>query len=138
MSRNGRGRGFALLELTVSILVLTVAIVGLLAALTSSSRLDTQSREKLLATNAARHWMSRLAVWPHRFLSDYNGHAFDVPGLQAQAGGALPGRISVRSLSPDLAEVEVRVSWRGMLGSGSLVFKTLQADTQPRAGALFR
>ena len=139
MKRTNHNRGgVALLEVTVSTLVLSVAIVGLLAALASSSHLDTQSREQLIATGAARKQLSTMRTLPMYLVWGYNDQTFPVAGLQPTDGRPDVGQIQVVQLAADVAEVTITLEWRGMLGRQKMVYRTLLTDLQPRYQAKYR
>ena len=88
-----RARGVSLLEVTISVVILAIAVVGLSAALASTSHLDAQSRERLLAINAAREALDTIRAQPYRVITANNGKEFEVLGLQPISGEQQPGKL---------------------------------------------
>lgn len=99
--------GLTLLELTLAMAVLSVAIMALLSTVISSLRLQESTRERMKAYNAARALLERMRGEPfNEIFARYNadpsddpggpgtapGNAFTVPALPAVSGGTV-GRI---------------------------------------------
>lgn len=133
-----RERGLSLLEVTASITMLAVAVIGLMAAIAATSHLDQQSKERLLAVNAAREVLDTVRAQPYRVIGTNDSKIFDVVGLQPMPGQSLPGRITVNTLAANLVEVVVTIEWKGLVGRGRLIFRTLVTDLAPRVGFKLR
>ena len=113
--------GFSLLEVTVVMVIMTVAVGLLSSTMTSTSRVGPMLREEALAAEAARFQFETLRTVPFEELyARYNdddaddpegagtapGAGFAVPGLSPQAGDAdgLAGRFLFPEKNGRLAE----------------------------------
>ncbi len=133
-----RARGMSLLEVTISVAILATAVVGLSAALAATSHLDSQSKERLLAINAARETLETIQAQPFRVIATNDQKLLDVIGLQPIPGQKLPGSITVNTLSSELVEVVVTIEWIGLVGRGRLIFRTLVTDLTPHVGFIIQ
>lgn len=115
-------RGFALVEVLTAGLVLALAVLGLSATLANGSRLADGSREEMLARDAMRDTLARLAAAPFdKVALDFHNGRFAAGPLSAAKDDpdGWPGEI-VFSDGPDDARdvyrVALRVRWRGAGG----------------------
>jgi hypothetical protein len=89
----------SLIELVIAMAVITIAILGLLSALTSNINLTDSNRELALAINAARSMTETLQDYPtySQIFSAYSGTnaSFDVSELSPITGApnGKPGQI---------------------------------------------
>lgn len=110
--RGARRRGFTLVELSLAMTILIVALVSISAATLKAHSLRRQNRERTLATNAMRstaeriHSLSYITVedspdtWVQDVLGTYGpggtvGNTFDVPGLNPIGANASVGTITI-------------------------------------------
>ncbi len=109
--RNGNGAGFTLVELSLAMTVLVVALVSISAATLRAHSLRRQNRETTLAYGAIRsaaervHSFSYITVedspetWVQDMLATYGpggtvGNTFDVEGLNPVGAGGTVGTIT--------------------------------------------
>lgn len=92
-----RARGVTLVELVVAMAVLSVALMGLMSTILSSSTLQQNTREKAVAYNHARRLLEEMRSVDFREVyARYNSTTGDNP-----AGGASPGSVfTVAGLIP--------------------------------------
>ncbi len=139
MSAGGRGgrseriAGFSLVELMISIAVLSIAIFGLLAAQLFCVMLDDATKETNIALNALRLKVDEIRS--HDFVSlpacystapapFHTEHAedFEVLGLPAQTGDAdgMAGKVVIEQQPADQYSpiyIRVEISWQGRDGT---------------------
>lgn len=111
-------RGFALVEVLTAGFILSLAVLGLSATLANGSRLADGSRQELIARDAIRDMLARLAETPFdQVAMTYHTRGFRADAIDAVAGDldGLPGEI-VFAPGPDDAQdvyrVTLRVRWR--------------------------
>jgi hypothetical protein len=117
-----------LIEIVLTLFIMTIALLGLLSAIASVQALDTLTRERSLAINEAMARMEEAMATPYSDLTvSTNGFSFDVfttadSGQQIKllpgTGLTVPGLITVTdsTLTSDLVVVEVRVTWLSSVG----------------------
>ncbi len=92
--KRGAERGFTLIEVIVSGVIIVLAVSMLVASLQYCSRASQTAREKTTALNAARAMVERLRGTPVRHIylvygpGGSEGPDFDVEGLRAADGDA--------------------------------------------------
>jgi type II secretory pathway pseudopilin PulG len=139
MSRRRKSRpesGMTLIEIIIGLGVLVIAVLGVMSALVSASRIDEATAEQVRAMNGIRSTIETMKqttygeIW-RRYNSNgaddpggantAPGANFAVTGLRAQAGDAdgMPGRIFFPELAGNLSEtvIEARL---GMTASKDL------------------
>ena len=142
MSGRAAGRedaGMTLIEIIIGLGVVVIAIIGIMSALVSASRVDEATAEQVRALNACKSAIEQMKQVPfaeawRRFNSNAAddpggsgtapGRNFAVAGLRAQPGDAdgLPGQILFPELGGNLCEtvVESRMGMpRDLNGSGN-------------------
>jgi Tfp pilus assembly protein PilV len=123
IARESRRRGgFALVEVLTAGFILSLAVLGLSASLANGSRLADGSREELVARDAMRDTLARLAEAPFdRVAPLFHTQGFWAGALDAVRGDpdGQPGEI-VFAPGPDdtkdVYRVTLRVRWRGAGG----------------------
>lgn len=136
-SRNSRGeRGFTLIEVAVSIVLLVVGLLTLAQVALTIRSMKRADDERELAANALLDQLHAIETTPFGDLvATFNGRAFDVfqDGAAAPALRPLPGDIdgkpgAIAVVAPDppndptrLLEATVRVDWVGSFGPQRLV-----------------
>jgi Tfp pilus assembly protein PilV len=117
-----RSAGFALVEVLTAGFVLALAVLGLSASLANGSRLADASREELVARDAIRDTLARLAATPFDQVAlTYHTRGFRVDAIEAVKGDldGLPGAIIFEpgpADSRDVYRVTLRVQWRSTSG----------------------
>lgn len=138
-------RNFTLLEVTIASVVLAIAIMALLAAISINFRLQASNKETMLAMNAAQEEINRFLTDTFLFRSVNKDAAslnfsnppprftipFTVDGLQLQAGDAFAGttilegnELPSNSNYPTGIShllITVRVRWSGVSGNRQIV-----------------
>ena len=96
--------GWTLLEVTISMMILSIGVLSFLMALTSSMRLAAASHENDVAANAARQMIERMrAATFSNVFALYNSDPDDDPG----GAGSAPGpNFSVVGLTPLAGDVD--------------------------------
>lgn len=127
----GGEEGFTLLELIVSLSILTIVLLALSAALTNSMSLDALTRERTIAVNAAMSEMEEVLAeagtsWTTFALRTTTADAtFPVTvdmgsstaSLPAGSGLTDPGSVTVTATGKDdFYKVEVKVTWKSTIG----------------------
>lgn len=86
-----RRRGFMLVEVTLAVGVIAIAILAVLASITLAGRLSQSEREIALATEGIDKQLAELRNAPFNSLYQQFGptgiQTFDVPGLSSPSGG---------------------------------------------------
>ncbi len=107
-------RGFTLLEMLVATLIMAVAVVGLMAEITSSMRNATRVTERDRAVLLARSKMDELLLVAHFPLDTVVQGAFDPP----LGGGGWSARMTRVEMPPDpapgalaLDRMELEIWW---------------------------
>ncbi|MFH1024846.1 MAG: hypothetical protein V1809_15810 [Planctomycetota bacterium] len=97
--------GFSLLEGLLAAVILVIALMGLLSAMMSASRLDQLSKQEVIASNAARQMMETLRNYSDfsYIYKSYNGLASDDP---LGAGTAPGGNFAVAGLSAQTSDAD--------------------------------
>lgn len=126
--------GFSLIELLIAAAVLVIAILGLMATMTYSTRADVVSQETIVAMHSARAKLEEIQAGTSvaTIQATYNNNNFAVPGLVARANDAdrMPGRVvitasTVAPTAPSAAQtvldVRVIIEWTGVFGDQSYV-----------------
>jgi prepilin-type N-terminal cleavage/methylation domain-containing protein len=126
-----RRAGFSLIELTIVMVIMTVAVLMLSSTMTSSSRVGPMLREDAIANTAATFQLETLRTLP--FDSIYARHN-DLPGDDPDGSGTAPGRhFAVEGLTvrPDDEDGHVGrfVFPEGSVGSaGGVLLQGLRED----------
>lgn len=131
-------RSLSLLELTISIAVFVIALLGLASLLLSSSQTESLLRERAAAASAANEKLEEIAAFPdfdqlsttyHQTgfnvmigpdragLDDGSGQALLIAGAAASfpagyPGGTQAGYVEIQALRTDLVEARATVVWR--------------------------
>jgi Tfp pilus assembly protein PilV len=121
-SAAARRKGFALVEVLTAGLVLALAVLGLSASIANGSRLADGSREEMLARDAMRDTLAKLAEAPFDTVAlNFHTGRFSAGPLRAVDADpdGWPGEI-VFSPGPDdsrdVYRVTLRMQWRGAGG----------------------
>lgn len=104
---------FTLLETLIAAVLLVIALLGVAASISCAARNDMNARESGAALNAALAQMEILRGLPYSTLPGLDRSTFSVAGL---GGAGAVGTLAVTVTRPDLCEVSVTVSWRGVAG----------------------
>ena len=118
-------KGFTLLELTIAAGVLTVAILGLLAALQSLHPLNETAKETAVASQDASRVMEEIRVTTPSSIPTTNWTNW------AQTNGLthlLNETITVTTSGSDPLNITVQASWSSQRGKGPQ--RTLQLSTR--------
>jgi len=98
--------GHALIEVTLGLTFLAVALLGIFAAASSSLKLSRTTTDTQAALTAIRAQLAEMRARPYAtVLASYEGAGFDVPGLVRRPGDATAGRIRF------LNEAETATRW---------------------------
>jgi len=119
-----REGGFTCIELIVAMAILTVAILGVLAALRSSQSLDAYTRERSQVTSAARTSLEEVLARDWDTLSASGHEEFDVevetPSgpilLKPPDGRARVGLVTTTEVTSELLQIEVSAQWQSVIG----------------------
>ena len=108
------GRGFTLLEIAFSVVVLTVLAASVLAFFGTTTRIQTTNREREVARTAAGSKMEEILAWLDyaTLFDNFSGTTFSAGTLQAPGGGP-PGAVIIDNTDPNLLSITVRVTWIG-------------------------
>ena len=108
-------KGFTLLELAIAAGVLTVAILGLLAALQSLNPLNEGAKETAVALQDASRVMEEIRVTPFSSIPTTNWTSWaQTNGLTHLTNEA----VTVTTSGTDPLNVAVQVSWSSQRGKG--------------------
>ncbi|MFM7282406.1 MAG: prepilin-type N-terminal cleavage/methylation domain-containing protein, partial [Planctomycetia bacterium] len=102
-------QGFTLIELTVVMAILTVAVLFFTQVMLASRRLDPVAEESRLAAEAARTRLEEMRALPFEqifcvYRSGQPNARFDVAGLSPAPGQESVGRIELPELAGALRE----------------------------------
>ncbi|MGH7162380.1 MAG: type IV pilus modification PilV family protein [Planctomycetota bacterium] len=135
-----RARGFGLVEVLLTGLVLAITCVGLAAATVQAKRLSALPREDLLAWSAIHAVRSEISAvaFPDAAKS-YHGKGFPIAGLTALRDDAdgLPGEIAFAYGPGDdtrFYKVTLRARWRGTAGDRSIESCSYLANVRAEPG----
>jgi hypothetical protein len=134
-----------LAELAAAMGVGATALLGLLALVVATARLDDQARERALARHAAEQRLVEIAAldragFDAAFAAGANAALLqlDLPELPPAPGRAAAGLVTIEPApgGPDFAgatlfRVRVEVAWRGAAGDETLA---LEALVRPAGG----
>ncbi len=141
--RHPRSGGFTLLEVVMSLAFASVAILGILHSMLSSSLVDEETREQHVALRAAEGKIEEILAFDHggdidNLVTTYTAPeraTFDVgslaPPVDAQGAVIPAGAITLDTTDPDLLRVTVAVRWTARRGPRSLAVATALSETQP-------
>jgi len=137
VGKAGRGGGFTLLELMISVSLIAVTLLAAVTVILNAMHLETQAKELNKAKNACELEMQRLRGLDFLDLLNlidtqgngtfYQGN-FAVAGLSVRPsdGDGMCGWFEVRkragAVNDNLVDITVRVEWRGKRG-GDQVFQ---------------
>lgn len=118
-TNSGRA-AFSLVELMLAVAVFTIALLGLMSALTSSQQLDSMTRERSEITMQALTRMDDVLAETWDTIDARNAEAFDVTlatdagavTLTPGGGRAQSGLVEVTTPATDLRLVHVSVRWK--------------------------
>ncbi|MBI3272067.1 MAG: hypothetical protein HYZ53_23940 [Planctomycetes bacterium] len=119
-----RGAAFCLLELLVASVVLGIGLLGLAATLSYAARAEMSGAETATAMNGLRTQLEALHQTSPAELRGLDNSSFELPRLDASN---VLGAVRVVELAPDLLEVQVEVSWRGVAGNRTLTLHTMMS-----------
>ncbi len=110
-----RNQGFTLLEIMLSIALLMVAVVAVMAVISSSAAANRVAREREIAINIAARQMELVFRDLPANVDNYNDAEFDFPIRELTYPDGQPGRVETEVMpvegNPQLREVVVRVIW---------------------------
>ena len=122
-------KGFTLLELAIAAGVLTVAILGLLAALQSLHPLNETAKETAVALQDASRVMEQIRVTPFSSIPTTNWTSWaQTNGLTHLTNEAVTVTTTVTTSGTDPLNVAVQVSWSSQRGKGPS--RTFQLSTR--------
>ncbi|MBI3272242.1 MAG: hypothetical protein HYZ53_24845 [Planctomycetes bacterium] len=117
--------GFTLLEAMLAAVVILVALMGLASTMSYAARTDMVAGEHMSALNAGRAEMETIKATSFGALAALNNTNFTVAGMS----GLTPvGQVLVNTTNPNLFDVTVTVTWRGVMGPQTLTLRTLIAN----------
>ncbi len=126
----GRQQGFTLIEITIAIFVLTIALIGLISVTAMVIKGNSFSQEMTTATTLARDKLEETKNKPYSAVA--GGVIVDYLNTDSSPGAA--GAFYTRTLTVDASnaemktiQVEVRWTWLGIARSVKL--NTVMADT---------
>jgi len=103
-ARYRRGAGFTVIEVVMTMAMISIALLALMSVVISSMTLVEANRQDSLAVNAARDKVAEMAAKPFdKVFSSYKNHTFTVTGLQRPGGGD-PGRVIFPMNGSNLSE----------------------------------
>lgn len=130
-----------LVEVSIAVIVLAIGAIAAIGAMTASSEVDEEMRERATALRAAVTRLEGVLGY------DYNGDiqtllnwvalpgnaSFTVEGLTAPApGGATPhGTVAVDATDPERILVTVTVAWSGRRGQRQLALPMTLTEVIP-------
>jgi type II secretory pathway pseudopilin PulG len=122
--------GLTLIELVISIFILTIGVISLMTVLVNGEKWNRASQAKAMALNAAEERMEAIFFDAPSNIMLYNGQTFAVGNLQGP-GGNPPGLITVTNTQP--RQVTITVQWvgSGVLPAGNITLRALRS-TAPR------
>ena len=120
--------GVTLLEVVVAGTILVIGLLSFLAVFLNCMRLDSVTKERVLAVNHARLRMESLRAMPFDAIEDANGETFDVPDLAKIAPDIPIGTITVDNSSTIFLDVTVSLQWASQSGNSQIA---LQARFTP-------
>lgn len=138
--RKLRTRGISIVEVMASVGILAIALVGVLAAVSSTMRMNEDSHDRVIAIEAARQKMEEIQAREFGYVRTYNGVGFAVTGLTAQNGDAdgLPGEVLIDETTgtntSQYLEVQVSVRWKTLTGPRSVELRRKLTDERGGSG----
>ncbi len=126
-SKQGSNQGFTLIELIISVAVLSIALTGLVSTLYRSVQLDNSFKNRSVALQGAQSMMSQIKAQPRRqggallmeFIENIDGdpgdsvNEFDVTGLEPNI---IAEGIVEHEDKGGYIRVDVIVSWEDQMG----------------------
>ncbi len=125
-----RQRGFTLIEITIAIFILTIALLGLISVTTMVIKGNSFSQEMTTATTLARDKLEETKDKPYSAVT--GGVTVDYLNKDSSPGAA--GAFYTRTLTVDASNAEmkaiqVEVSWSWMGITRRVKLNTIMADT---------
>lgn len=111
LTGKGKEEGFALAEIMVSAVVMIIAFVGILLTYIKCQELNEISRNKSMATRAAK---SRMEVIRNTDFTQLSANYHNVPFFDGNINGA--GVSYVDTTDPDIFQITVSFSWQQKSG----------------------
>lgn len=134
--RRGRGRtaargerGFTLIELAFAITLIVVGLFGFIRVIVFSIQVDTASKERTRASNAAQEEMEQVLNAPYADIPAFDEQTFVVQGLRKE-DGTDAGHINVEpnTAGQTMYEILVTVAWRGTFGDDQIEVPALVTE----------
>ncbi len=119
--RRSAESGLTLVELIVALSIFIILAAGLSASMVAGLRLNTDTRNRDNAREAARSQMEVILAW-----NDYDTIAANYDGMSFSHG-----TVSVDATNPDLLEVRLTVTWEASTGPETFQLLTMIANTNP-------
>lgn len=129
----------SLLETTISLFILTIALLALMAAISVKFRLQRNTQETQTALHAAKTKLQEYLQDPFLFRDIQQptfkrSFGFLVPGLQPQDEFPLAGEVQINSLGESsqgihFLEIIVIVRWKGVSGSQKVALQSQRFRT---------
>lgn len=104
-------KGFTLIELMFSMLIMTLVILGAVYSLTTAHNMSEDSRTRLLALNAARSVLEEIKITPVTAVPGIPVANFIPADLPNGAIQIITNPVNLAGVT--LATVTVRVTWTG-------------------------
>lgn len=122
-------RGFALIEVLVSLAVLGIGLVAVLASILSTLELQRDSAHRVRAGLVLQETLAELASGPYdgqgrQGVSPDGRYAWRIEGSPWTVGDASPATVP-DSLRSQVFDVEVQVSWTSRRGERSIAARQL-------------
>ncbi len=110
MAVKTKEKGFTLLELIIAGTVLTVALVGIIAAFSGCFTLNEGARNLTLAINSCQEKLEEIFNENYDLIfTNYNAANFEIAGL---ANADSEARVTVNNSNPDLLRITITACWR--------------------------
>ena len=121
-----RTAGFTLVEISISILILTVLAVSVLGSYGVALKSQSSTRDREVAVQAARTQMEQILAWPDftTLVAAFNNSPFAAGTLEGTSDPPNAGIVTVDGTNPDLLLIRATVTWISPRGEESLAFST--------------
>jgi prepilin-type N-terminal cleavage/methylation domain-containing protein len=104
--------GYTLIEVVIALSVFAVLALSMSASVATAMQANSRARDRDNSRSEAASKIEEIIAWPdfNTLLTEFNGDAFSVPGLETTSG-ALPGLITVTQETPEMLRIDVSVTW---------------------------